>query len=181
MLGIDFEIQKSSYEEDMTENLPAHELAQKLALGKAMDVAKSHKDAIIIGADSFGILGGQFLGKPRTSTEAKDMLQKLSGKTHEFITGIAIIDTKNNKTITDYEVTRVYFNNISDEEIEFYIKTKEPLDKAGSYSIQGLGSFFIEKIDGNYSNAVGLPVNKIYRHLLKLNVNILAQYQILDI
>jgi septum formation protein len=173
MMGIDFEIQKSNYEEDMTEKLPAHLLAEKLAMGKAMDVAKNNKDAIIIDADSFGILDGQFLGKPHTSKKAKNMLQKLSGEKHEFITGIAIIDTKNKKTITDHEITQVYFKEISEKEIDLYVRTKEPLDKAGSYSIQGRGSFFIEKIEGNYSNAVGLPINKLYKHLLSFDVNLL--------
>jgi len=174
IIGLDFEIEKSDYMEDMTEKLPAYKLAQKLALGKARAVAKKHKNAIIIGADSFVVLGKEFLGKPHTSQKANEMLKKISGKKHQLITGIAIIDTKKNKTITDYEITEVWMKKLSNKEIEEYIKTGEPLHKAGGYAIQKLGCLFIEKINGSYTNAVGLPINKIYEYLLKLDVNILT-------
>jgi len=174
IIGLDFKIEKSNYIEDMTEKIPAQKLVQKLALGKAMAVAKKHKNAIIIGADSFVVLEKEFLGKPHTSQRAEKMLKKISGKKHKLITGIAIIDTKKNKVITDYEITEVWFKKLTAKEIEEYIKTGEPLDKAGGYAIQKFGCLFIEKINGGYTNAVGLPVNKIYEYLLKLNVNILA-------
>ncbi len=173
-IGLNFEIQKSDYKENMDEKLPAHKLAQKLALGKAKSVAKKYKDAIVIGADSFGILNGKFLGKPRTASETKKMLRKLSGKKHELVTGIAIIDTRNNKTITDYDIGEVWIKKLTGKEINLYIKTEEPLDKAPSYTIDGIGSIFIEKINGNHSTIIGLPIQKIYKHLLKLGVNILA-------
>lgn len=173
-IGLDFEIEKSNYKEDMSEKMPAHKLVQKLALGKAQDVAQKHKNAIIIGADSFVVLGKEFLGKPRTPQKARKMLKKISGKKHQLITGIAIIDTKRNKTFTDYEITEVWFKKLSAKEIENYIKTGEPLDKAGSYAIQKLGCILIKKINGNYTNVVGLPINKIYEYLLKLDVDILA-------
>ena len=175
IIGLDFEIEKSDYVEDMTEKIPAHKLAQKLALGKAQDVAKKHKNAIIIGADTFVILGKEFLGKPHTPRKAKEMLKKISGKKHQLITGIAIIDTKRNKIFTDYEITEVWFKKISDKEIAKYIKTGEPLDKAGGYAIQKLGCLFIEKINGGYTNVVGLPINKVYEYLLKLGVDILKR------
>jgi septum formation protein len=174
IIGLDFEIEKSDYIEDMTEKLPARKLAQKLALGKATDVAQKHKNAIIIGADTFVILGKEFLGKPRAPQKAKEMLKKISGKKHKLITGIAIIDTQKNKTFTDYEITEVWFKKMSNKEIEEYIKTGEPLDKAGGYAIQKLGCLFIKKINGGYTNVIGLPINKIYEYLLKLEVNILA-------
>lgn len=177
IIGLDFEIKKSNYIEDMTEKLPAYKLAQKLALGKANDVAKKHKNAIIIGADSFVILGKEFLGKPHTPQKAKETLRKISGKKHKLITGIAIIDTKKNKVITDYEITEVWIKKLSNKEIEEYIRTDEPLDKAGGYAIQKLGCLFIEKINGGYTNIVGLPINKIYEHLLKLDINILKLYK----
>lgn len=174
IIGLDFKIEKSNYIEDMTEKLPAHKLAQKLALGKAKNVAQKHKNAIVIGADTFVVLGKEFLGKPHTPQKAREMLKKISGKKHQLITGIAIIDTKKNKTITDYEITEVWMKKMSDKEIKKYIKTGEPLDKAGGYAIQKLGCLFIEKINGGYTNVVGLPINKIYEHLLKLDVDILA-------
>jgi septum formation protein len=173
-IGLDFEIEKSDYIEDMTEKLPAHKLVQKLALGKAQNVAKKYKNAIIIGADTFIVLEKEFLGKPHTPQKAKKMLKKISGKKHKLITGIAIIDTKENKIFTDYEITEVWFKKMSNKEIKEYIKTGEPLDKAGGYAIQKLGCLFIEKINGNYTNVVGLPINKVYEYLLKLGVDILA-------
>ena len=176
IIGLDFKIEKSGYIEDMTEKIPAHKLAQKLALGKARDIAKKHKNAIIIGADSFVILGKKFLGKPHTPQKTREILKKISGKKHRLITGIAIIDTKKNKTFTDYEITEIWFKKLTMKEIEEYIKSGEPLDKAGGYAIQKLGCLFIEKINGNYTNVVGLPINKIYKYLLKLNVDILSQY-----
>lgn len=174
IIGLDFKIEKSDYIEDMTEKIPAHKLAQKLALGKAQDVAKKHRNAIVIGADSFVILGKNFLGKPRTPQKAREMLKKISGKKHQVITGIAIIDTKKNKLFTDYEITEVWMKKLTAEEIEKYIKTGEPLDKAGGYAIQKFGCLFIKRINGNYTNIVGLPINKIYEYLLKLDVNILT-------
>jgi len=173
MTGIDFEVRKSNYMEDMTEKMPATELAKKLALGKALDVARNYKDAIIIGADSFGILDGRFLGKPRTPEEAQRMLRELSGKKHEVITGIALIDIKNNKTITDYDIGTIWIKDLTDEEIELYIKTGEPMDKAPSYTIEGIGSTLVEKIEGNYSSIIGLPLYKIYKHLLSMGINLL--------
>jgi len=174
IIGLDFEIEKSNYIEAMTEKLPAYKLAQKLALGKAQDVAKKYKDAIIIGADTFMILGKELIGKPHTMQEAKKTLKKISGKKHKFITGIAIIDTKKNKVFTDYEITEIWFKKLNDREIENYIKTNEPLDKSGGYTIQGIGAIFVKKINGNYDNAIGLPVGKIYEYLLKLKVDILT-------
>ncbi|MCK4525174.1 MAG: septum formation inhibitor Maf [Candidatus Andersenbacteria bacterium] len=173
-IGLDFEIEKSNYKEDISEKIPAYKLAQKLALGKAQDVAQKHKNAIIIGADSFVVLGKEFLGKPHTPQKAKEILKKISGKKHQLITGIAIIDTKRNKIFTDYEITEVWLKKLNAKEINSYVKTKEPLDKAGGYAIQGIGSILIEKINGNYTNVVGLPINKVYKYLLKLGVNILA-------
>ena len=174
IIGLDFKIEKSNYIEDMTEKLPAHKLAQKLALGKAQDVAQKHKNAIVIGADTFVVLGKEFLGKPHTPQKAREMLKKISGKKHQLITGIAIIDTKGNKIFTDYEITEVWFKKLTATEIEKYIKTGEPLDKAGGYAIQKLGCLFIKKINGGYTNAVGLPMDKIYKYLLKLEIDILA-------
>jgi septum formation protein len=173
IIGLDFEVEKSSYQENVTEKLPANKLAQKLAFGKAQDIAQRHKNAIVIGADSFVILGKEFLGKPHTSQKAREMLKKISGKKHQLITGIAIIDTKKNKIFTDYEITEVWVKKLTDQEIEEYVKTKEPLDKAGGYAIQKLGCILIEKINGGYTNVVGLPINMVYKYLLKLGVDIL--------
>ncbi|MBW6441159.1 Maf family protein [Patescibacteria group bacterium] len=174
-IGFNFQFEKSAYKEDMNEKLPAHRLAQKLALGKAQNVAQKHKNAIIIGADTFGIIDNQFLGQAKDPEKAYKILKLLSGKEHKIITGIAIIDTKLNKTITDYDISRVWFKKLTEKEIDVYINTKEPLFKASAYAIQGLGSVFIEKIKGDYMSIIGLPIQKIYSHLLQFDVNILEK------
>lgn len=174
-IGLNFLIEKSEYEEDMSEKLPAIKLAKKLALGKAQNVAKRHKNAIIIGADTFGIINNKFIGQAKTPKEAKKILKLLSGRKHKIITGIAIIDTQKNRIICDHDISQVWIKKLSTKEIDSYIKTKEPMFRASAYAIQKLGSVFIEKIDGNHMGIIGLPIGKIHKHLLKLNVNILEK------
>ena len=106
-IGFNFQFEKSEYEEDMTEKISAHKLVQKLALGKAQDVAKRYKNAIVIGADTFGIIDNKFIGQARTPEEARKILRLLSDRKHKIITGLAIIDTKMNQTILDYNVSKV--------------------------------------------------------------------------
>lgn len=173
--GIEFAIEKSNYEEDMKVDLPAKDLCQKLALGKAMDVANKHKgeNAVIIGADSFGIIDGKFIGKPSGAEEARQVLKLISGKKHELITGFAIIDCESGRSSTGFDIAEVWIKNFSDKEIEKYIRTGEPLDKAPSYTIEGIGSLFIEKINGNCSTVIGLPVQKIYEKLLDFGIDLL--------
>ena len=174
-IGFNFQFEKSEYEEDMTEKISAHKLVQKLALGKAQDVAKRYKNAIVIGADTFGIIDNKFIGQARTQEEARKILRLLSDRKHKIITGLAIIDTKMNQTILDYNVSKVWFKKLTEKEIEIYVKTKEPLFKASAYAIQGLSSVFIEKIDGDYMSIIGLPIQKIYSHLLTLGINLLEK------
>ncbi|MGP8321201.1 MAG: Maf family protein [Methanosarcinaceae archaeon] len=174
-IGFNFLIEKSNYKEDMTEKLPAYKLVQKLALGKAQDVAQKHRNAIIIGADSFGVINGNFIGKAKTPKEAEKILKSISGKKHKLITGIAIIDTKTNKIISDYDISEVWIKKLTNQEIKNYIASEEPLFKAPAYTIAKLGSVFIEKINGNHTNIIGLPIQKIYKHLLEFNVNLLEK------
>ncbi len=170
-MGLDFEVIPSNYEEDMTMKLSPKELAKTLAYGKAKDVAKRH-DGIIIGADTFVVFKGKKIGKPKSEQEAFKMLKSFSGKSHKVYTGIAIINKKTGKEITDCEITTIKFRKMSDEEIKKYIKTGEPMDKAGAYAIQGLGSIFIEKINGCYHNIAGFPIHLTYKNLKKLGINI---------
>ncbi|MDF1498131.1 MAG: Maf family protein [Patescibacteria group bacterium] len=174
-LGFNFETEKSNYNEDMREKLPMHKLAQKIALGKAQAVAQKHKNAIIIGADTFGIIDRKLIGQAKTPIEAKKALKLISGRKHKLITGIAIVDTQNNKIISDYDISEVWIKRLSQKEIDCYVKTGEPLFKAPAYTIEGLGSVFVEKIRGNDTAIIGLPMNKIYNHLIKLGVNILEK------
>lgn len=172
-IGLEFEIDPSNYEEDMTLKMNPSKLAEHLSLGKAEDVAKRHKDAIVISADTIVAIGGEVFGKPKTEERSKYMLQKLSGKAHSVITGFTIIDTETNKQISKSVETKVYFKNISEEETDAYIATGEPLDKGGGYAIQGLAALFIEKIEGDYFNIVGLPIGAIVEELKNFGVKIL--------
>lgn len=173
--GIEFTAEKSNYEEDMNIDLPASELCQKLALGKAMNVAEKHKgeNAVIIGADSFGVIDGKFIGKPVDAEDAKKVLRLISGRKHELITGFAIFDCTSGKFTIGVDMAEVWIKALSEEEIERYVKTGEPLDKAPSYTIEGIGSVFIEKINGNSSTVIGLPIQKIYRDLKNFGVDLL--------
>jgi len=143
-----------------------------LSLGKATDVAKRHKDAVIISADTIVALDGEIFGKPKTSERAKYMLQKMSGRAHSVLTGFTIIDTETKKQISKSVETKVYFKNLSEKEIDAYIATGEPLDKGGGYAIQGLAALFIEKIEGDYFNIVGLPIFPLTEELKNFGVSV---------
>ena len=138
---------------------------ERLALQKAMAVANKYPDEFIIGADTIVVCDGEVFGKPKDNADAKRMLTRLSGKTHQVITGVALYSKNVEECF--HEVTDVTFFPLSDEEIERYIKTKEPHDKAGAYAIQGKGLMFVEKINGDYYNVVGLPLARLMKHLNK--------------
>ena len=171
MMKIDFVVEPSNYEEDMTINLPTNELAQVLSLGKATDVYNKHvgEKAIIIGADTFVSIDGELLGKPKNESDAFHMLKKLSDKTHLVITGLCVIDCETGKQFQFSDTTEVRFKKLTDNEINNYIDTKEPLDKAGSYAIQGQAAPFIESINGDFYIVVGLPLRKLFEILYELN------------
>lgn len=173
MIGLPFKAVESKYEEVMDLSLNPHELAKKLSLGKAREVAKNYPNAIIIAADTFIVCDGEYLSKVHNNKEAKIMLKKLSGKAHKVITGFTIIDTQTNKILTKSQETKVYFKKLTDHEIDAYIASGEPIEKAGAYAIQGLGSIFVEKIEGDYFNVVGLPIFTLIETLKEFGVNIL--------
>jgi len=172
-IGLRFEVEPSNYEEDMLSALEPHELAQKISLEKAKVVASKHKNAIVIAADTFTIFGGQILGKPHTEKEARKMLETISGKSHSVITGFSIIDTGTSKTLSKSVETKIYIRKLTLAEVDAYVKSKEPLDKAGAYAIQGLGSVFVEKIEGDYFNVIGLPLSAFTEALKEFGINIL--------
>ena len=171
-IGLQFEIEESEYEEDMKAKKDPHELAEFLAEGKAMDVAKNHSDAIVIGADTFDVLDGKLIGKPKSNDDAKTILKNLSGNEHIVITGYCIVDTSSGKKIKGHTEAKVKFQELSDTEIENYIKEENVLDLAGGYAIQSLAAKFIEEISGDYYAIAGLSLNKVYKALRELGVNI---------
>jgi septum formation protein len=130
-----------------------------LALDKARRIARVRPDAVVIGADTIVVARGRRLGKPANAAEAADMLRRLHGRAHEVWSGIALVRGDEQRTAA--EVTRVQFVKLSDAEILSYVRTGEPLDKAGAYAIQGLAAQFVRRIDGDWSNVVGLPLGRL--------------------
>jgi len=138
-----------------------------LAELKALEVAQNN-NGLIIAADTIVVYKNKVLGKPGSKSEAKKMLNLLSGKKHNVFTGICIVDTEKNQYIKTYEKTEVSFRKLQNKEIEFYVNSGSPMDKAGSYGIQDdLGSTFVKNINGDYFNVVGLPVLKLYLNMSK--------------
>lgn len=164
-LGLRFRVVPPSYEVEVEMEDPI-EYVELKALEKARAVARLFTEGIVIAADTVVFVDNEILGKPRSIDEAKDFLRRLSGKTHYVATGVAVIDAATMREVVDSEVTKVKFRELSEEEIEFYVKTGEPLDKAGGYAIQGLASVFIERIEGDFWNVVGLPIPLLY-YILK--------------
>lgn len=168
-MGLVYETIVSDVDEDGLGEMPPAELVQALANLKAKAVAKDavdrEKDAIVIGADTIVVLDDQILGKPKDSLAAEKMLSLLSGKMHMVYTGVSIVDTKDWAEETFVQSSKVYMKEMSEEEIKAYVGTKEPLDKAGSYGIQGKGGVFIERIEGDYFSVMGLPIAKLYECL----------------
>ena len=171
-MGLDFTVEPSSYEEDMGLKMRPGKLVMTLAYGKAVDVAKRHKDEIVIGADTVVAFRGKVLGKPKSQEEAYKMLKMLSGKMNVVYSGYAIIDCRTKKVYKGFDATKVYFKKLSDKEMWKYIKTGHAMDKAGAYGMQDLASIFIKKIDGCYFNVLGLPIPKIYGDFQKMGVDI---------
>ncbi len=172
LIGDNFEIKTGNYVED--NNLPKKPeiLVRYHALQKGRDVAKNLREGIIISADTLVFYKKKALGKPHTEEKAKEMLKLLSGKEVEIYTGLAVIDVKNKKELQDYGFVKIKLKKLSEKEIEEYIKTGEPLDRAGAFAVQEKGVVFIEKIDGDYPTAVGLPLFKLSKLLDKLGVSI---------
>ena len=169
-IGLSFQIEPARGEEHITSVIP-REVVEELSYQKAMEVAQLHKEeeALILGADTIVVYEDKIMGKPADEEEAKEMLRKLSGKTHCVFTGVtAVLWENQKKTVRTFsEKTEVTFYPMSEEEIMFYVKTREPMDKAGAYGIQGVGAKFIQAIHGDYNNVVGLPVARLYQEVLR--------------
>lgn len=170
-VNVKFTVVASNIDEVILDNEPPKELVMRLAFEKCMDVAKKNEDALVIGADTIVVMDDQILGKPKNEEDAYNMIELLSNKKHQVITGISLINLSLDKKVIDYVVSEVTFKDLSKETIRDYINTKESLDKAGAYGIQGYGSLLVESISGDYFNIVGLPISRI-SDLLKENFNV---------
>ena len=173
--GLKFRIDESDYEEKPVLGLSPHELARFLSCEKARDVARRHRNALIIAADTLVISGKKLFGKPSSEDEAQQILKSLSGKAHLVITGFTIIDTESGKKLSRSVESKVFFKRLSADEIEAYIRSGEPLDKAGAYGIQGLGAVIVKKIEGDFFNVMGLPLHALAGSLKKFGIDILNQ------
>lgn len=162
-LGVNYRVSESGFKEktELKEGESFEDLARRLALSKARDVALKTKEAIVIGADSFAVIDGEILGKPQNRQRAIEYLNRLNGKEHEFYTGIAVIDTKNQKEMTACVKAKVKFRDLTSKEIEDYIEREEVLTAGGAYRIQGLGSVLVERVEGDYYAIVGLSPSKV--------------------
>ena len=153
----------SGANEDYSSDTPVESVPEILAARKAADIAKKYPTDTVIGCDTSVLIGNEILGKPKDAEDAKRMLKLLSGNTHKVITGCAIF--KGGKSISFSETTEVTFHPLSDKEINDYVATLEPFDKAGAYGIQGKGALLVKGINGDYFNVVGLPVSKLNKVL----------------
>ena len=169
--NVKFDVISSSIEELVLEGESPCQMVMRLAFEKGIDIASKRKSDLVISADTIVVLDNTVLGKPKDEEEAKLMITNLSGRTHQVITGISLINLENNKKIIDYVISNVKFKNLSEDDINDYIRTKESLDKAGAYGIQGYGALLVEEIKGDYFNIVGLPISKL-SDLLKIHFNI---------
>ncbi len=159
--GIHFTVRVANVDEMLLPDEAPHTYVARLAQTKAVAVAQPNE--IVLGADTTVVIGNEIAGKPVNIDDAKRMLQMLSGQWHEVLTGVSVV--RDDEVHTEVATTRVKFATMSAAEIEWYATSGEPDDKAGAYAIQGLASRFIERIEGSYSNVVGLPLETVYRML----------------
>lgn len=173
--GFDFEVRPAHVDESLRPGESAKDYVRRLAEEKARMVACQHgkramtEPSIVIAADTAVVAGEEILGKPVSDQDARRMLRLLSGKTHEVFTGLAVLSMPDQEVSVAVEVTRVTFARLSDEEIEDYVSSGEPFDKAGGYGIQGRGGKFVSRIEGCYFNVMGLPLARLYAMLRELN------------
>jgi len=172
-LGLKVKVVGSRVKESKFSIKNPEKLVKTLALTKAQEVARRTKDGLVIGADTIVVLKGKILGKPKSKGEAMDMLRELSSKTHDVLTGLAVIEASTGKTKVDFVRTKVKFRKLSEWEISNYVVTSKPLDKAGAYAIQEKAGLFVEKIDGCYFNVVGLPIAKLAEMLREYGVTLI--------
>lgn len=168
LIDLPFKVIASSVHENFNIDLKPIEFARHYANLKALDVADSNPDSLVIGADTIVVLDDEIIGKPVDENDSKAMLRKLSGRTHTVITGVSLVWRERNIEDTFHEKTKVTFQKLSDEQIQYYVDNYHPLDKAGSYGIQDWFAVCVKKIDGCFYNVMGFPLSKFYTHFTKI-------------
>lgn len=167
LIPVTFDVVVKAVDETLMDNLSPEENVMQLARKKALAVAETFEASWVLGCDTIVVCDGKILGKPKDQQDAMQMLQLLSGRAHEVLTGVCMVKKENGKEEMFFDRTIVYFKELSDREVSYYIATKEPMDKAGAYGIQGYASIFISRIEGDYYNVMGLPIQLVYDYLKK--------------
>src|SRR4030067_1315180 len=175
-VGLDFEVIPSRVMEDIVQKESPQEHVIRLAEAKARDVANGHPDRWLIAADTIVTINGTILGKPKNREEALEMLHRLSGQEHWVLTGFSVCHLEKGKGDKEAVQTAVRMKNLTPAEMEWYVQTGEPFDKAGGYAIQGIGSFMIESIRGSYTNVVGLPLCELIQMLQRLGAITISEF-----
>lgn len=172
-IGITYEIQKAEGEEVITSTVPT-EVVKELSLQKAQEVAGCCDGDVIIGADTVVAAEGEILGKPVDRADAIRMIRMIQGRDHEVITGVSVILKECGRVISFAEVTKVHVFPMTEAQIEAYVDTLEPMDKAGAYGIQGKFAAYVSGIEGDYNNVVGLPIGRLYQEVLAAGVDLIT-------
>jgi septum formation protein len=172
-IGLEFDVVSSNVPERPHPGESPRDYITRVAHAKVMTVASSLDSGLVIGADTTVVIDDEILEKPRDDQDAARMIQKLSGKWHVVLTAVSVYDVQSQKEAVGLEETKVEFARLTDQEIDWYVGTGEPMDKAGAYGIQGYGGLFVERIAGNYYNVVGLPLPLVYRLCSQLGYSLL--------
>jgi septum formation protein len=168
--GLKFSVIPSSFDESSVTLSSPDVYVRQLAENKARDISEQYPDSWVIGADTIVFIDGTILGKPGSQAEARTMLKNLSGRTHQVLTGYCICRHRTGSRFSETLKTDVCFKKLTDREIDWYISSGEPFDKAGAYAIQGIGTFLVKRINGSYTNVVGLPVCEVVEFLINEKV-----------
>jgi septum formation protein len=168
--GLEFKVVPSELDESSISLSSPESYVKSLAEAKARDISDRYPESWVIGADTVVFVDRTILGKPASRDEARAMLRRLSGKTHQVHTGYCICQRATRHLFSDCVTTQVLFKELSEIEIDWYIDSGEPFDKAGAYAIQGIGTFLVRRINGSYTNIVGLPVCEVLEYLIKERV-----------
>ncbi len=171
-LGLEFTVAPADFDEEGVSAASPDRLVRSLAHGKASAVAASHPNEVVLGADTVVVLDEEVLGKPGSKEEAMEMLSRLRGRTHRVYTGIALVCAKSNQEEVAHEATEVTMGAFAQETLARYVASGEPMDKAGAYGIQGLGSILVERISGCYFNVVGLPLYRLGQMLASFGIRV---------
>jgi septum formation protein len=168
--GLEFSVIPSNLDENSIPLSSPESYVRNLAKAKAKDISRRYSDSWVIGADTIVFIDNTMLGKPDSRPEARKMLRSLSGKTHQVLTGYCICCKATGRLFSETIKTDVCFKELTELQIEWYINCGEPFDKAGAYAIQGIGTFLVKRIDGSYTNVVGLPVCEVLEFLINEGV-----------